>query len=102
MSWTASDIFGRLNKYHPKIKLASKLNPKEFLDKKLIRVNSVFNFDQEKVNQIANHLVVLKPKSYKHKAIIGYLHGSNKILTNFSEIVKVKRFTSRLLIKFCG
>ena len=36
-------IFERLDNYHPKIKFTSKLNPKKFLDKKLICVSSVFN-----------------------------------------------------------
>ena len=36
-------LFERLNKYHPKIKLASELNPKKFLDASLICFNGIYN-----------------------------------------------------------
>ena len=58
-------IFEQLNNYHPRINFTIKLNPKKFLDTKLIYVNSIYN---PMVNRKSSNL----PKCYKHKSLFGF------------------------------
>ena len=80
-------LLERLNNYHPKITI--ELNPKNFLDMKLICVSGIYNTS---VNRQSAKLSIARssevPKCYELNVIIGDLHQSKKISMNFAYDVK--------------
>ena len=73
-------IFENLNKYHPKINLTIEVNPCKFLDR-----TEVFR----KTSKLPVHWSSRVPKRYKRKAVIGDLHRSKRIYSNFEMAIEV-------------
>ena len=83
-------IFENLNKYHPKINLTMEVNLCKFLDTKII--NNKGNITAEvfrKTSKLPVHWSSTVPKRYKRNAVIGDLHRSRRISSNFEKEFKV-------------
>ena len=83
-------IFENLNKYHPKMNLTMEVNPCKFLDTKII--NNKGNITTEvfrKASKLPVHWSSRVPKRYKRIAVIGELHRSKRISSNFEMENKV-------------
>ena len=83
-------IFENLNKYHPKINLTIEVNPCKFLDTKII--NKKGNITTEvfcKMSKLPVHWSSRVPKRYKRIVVIGDLHRSKRISSNFEMKIKV-------------
>ena len=79
-----------LNKYHLKINLTIEVNPCKFLDTKIF--NNKGNITTEifrKTSKLPVHLSSKFPMRYKQNAVIGDLHRSKKISSNFEMEIKV-------------
>ena len=86
-------LFQRLNDYHPNIKLSIETNPTKFLDTKLI-LNSVRAYDTlvyRKSSKLPTPWTSKVPKRYKRNNILGDLHRSRRISSNFQQEVEVIR-----------
>ena len=76
--------FENLNKHYPKINLTIEVNPCKFLDTKII--NNKGNITTEafrKTSKLPVHWSSWIPKQYKRNAVIGDLHRSKRISSNF-------------------
>ena len=85
-------LFNDLNNYHQSIKLTLELNPKRFLDTNLefenrILITSVYH-KETKLPTPRNSKI---PKNYKRNVIIGDLHRSKRISTDFTKEKKYQK-----------
>ena len=83
-------IFENLNKYHPKINFTIEVNPCKFLDTKII--NKKGNITTEvfcKMSKLPVHWSSRVPKRYQEIVVIGDLHRSKRISSNFEMKIKV-------------
>ena len=85
-------LFNDLNNYDQNVKLTLELNPKRFLDTDLefqngILITSVHG-KETKLPTPWNSKI---PKKYKHNVIIGDLHRSKRISTDFTKEKKLKK-----------
>ena len=79
----------KLNNYHAKIKLIIEVSPTEFLDTSLHLNNGIYKFKvYRKPKKQPTHWSSKIPKKYKKNMILGYLHRSNCISSNFSEEIR--------------
>ena len=77
-------LFGKLNNYHPNIKLTIKVNPSKFLDTEIMIKNGIIETSVPvKESKIPNHWSSAVTKKYKRNAILGDLHRAHKISSNF-------------------
>ena len=77
-------LFGKLNDYHPNIKLTIKVNPSKFLDTEIMIKNGIIETSVlVKESKIPNHWSSAVTKKYKRNAILGDLHRAHKISSNF-------------------
>ena len=82
-------LFEQSNNYHPKIKLAIELNRNNFLDTKLICINSICNtIVNWKSSKLSTTWWSKVHQHYKRNAIIRDLHRSIKISAKFADKVK--------------
>ena len=66
-------LFEQLDNYYPRINFTIKLNPKKFLDTKLICVNSIYNsMFNRKSTKLSIAWSSKLPKCYKHKSLFGF------------------------------
>ena len=83
-------LFNDLNNYHPNINLALELNPKRFLDTNLEFKNGILitsvHLKEAKLPTPWNSKI---PKKHKRNVIIGDLHRSKQISTNFTKEKKI-------------
>ena len=88
-------IFENLNKYHPKINLTIEVNPCNLLDTKII--NNKSNATTEVFRKTSKLPVYWPrvPKRYKRNAVIGDLHRSKRISSNFEMKIKVIKLKFR-------
>ena len=105
-------MFEKLNNYHPKIKLTIEVSPTKFLDTIFCLNNSIYDFKvYMKTTKQRTHWSSKTPKRYKRNMILGDLHRSNQISSNFSEEIKFishiyekavyfKRFINRVIRQF--
>ena len=79
-------LFGRLNSYHPNIKLTIEVNPSKSLDNKLTNINSTYKFNvYRKKTKLPSPWTSKTPKHYKRNTINGDLYRSKRISSNFDE-----------------
>ena len=79
-----------LNNYHPKIKLTIEVSPKKFLDTSLDLNNGIYNFKvHRKTTKQPTHWSSKIPKRYKRNMILGDLHRSFRISSDFNEEIKL-------------
>ena len=90
---TNDELFQRLNNYHPNIKLSIETKPSKFLDTKLI-LNSNGTYETlvyRKSSKLPTPWTSKVPKRYKRNNILGDLHRSKRISSNFNQEVEVIR-----------
>ena len=106
------ELFEKLNNYHPKIKLTIEVSPKKFLDTSLDLNNGIYNFKvHRKTTKQPTHWSSKIPKRYKRNMILGDLHRSFRISSDFNEEIKLishkyhradypKRFVNSVIKQF--
>ena len=84
------ELFEKLNSYHPKIKLTIEVSPKKFLNTSLDLSNGIYNFKvHRKTTKQPTHWSSKIPKRYKRNMILGDLHRSLRISSDFNEEIKL-------------
>ena len=84
------ELFEKMNKYHPNIKLTIEFNPSKFLDTKISRdSNEIKCFAYHKDMKLPFHWTSGVPKHYKRNVILGDLHRVKNLSSNFEQEVKV-------------
>ena len=79
-------LFNDLNNYHPNINLILELNPKRFLDTNLEFENGILITSvHRKETKLPTPWNSEIPKKYKRNVIIGNLHRSKRISTDFAK-----------------
>ena len=79
-------LFNDLNNYHQSIKVTLELNPKRFLDTNLEFQNGILITSvHRKETKLPTPWNSKIPKKYKRNLIIGYLHRSKRISTDFTK-----------------
>ena len=82
-------MFEKLNNNHPKIKLTIEFSPTRFLNTGLHLNNDIYDFKiYRKTTKQPTHWSLKVPKRYKHNMILGDLHWSNHISSNFREEIR--------------
>ena len=83
-------MFPNLNSYHQKIKLTIEKNPSKFLDTKLLRQENgkYETLVYRKSSKLPSHWSSKIPKRYKRNNILGDLHRSKRISSNFQHEVR--------------
>ena len=87
-------LFSNLNGFHPNIKLTIEVNPNRFLDTQIVlnQDGTVTTSVVRKETQLPIPWVTKAPKRYKRNTIIGDLHRSKRISSNFNkEIHAIKQ-----------
>ena len=75
------ELFEKLSKYYPKIKLTIGVSPKKVLDASLHLDNGIYDFKvYRKTTKQPTHWPSKVLKRYKRNMILGDLHQSNPIL----------------------
>ena len=85
-------MYHELNSYHPNINLIIEINPKKFLDTKVITRNGkIETAVYRKSTKLPMPWSWNKPKQYKQNAVNADLHHSKRISSNFDkEIFQIK------------
>ena len=80
-------LFQNLNSYHQNIKLTLEKNPSKFLDTKLLKKTdgTYETLVYRKTSKMPNHWSSKVPKRYKRNNILGDLHRSKRISSNFHQ-----------------
>ena len=88
-------LFEALNNFHPNIRLTIEVNPGSSLDTTIIFSNEgvVATQVNRKVNKKVVPWVSKIPKRYKQSTILGDLHRSQKISSNFD--IEIKAITAK-------
>ena len=74
-----------MNKYHSNINLTNEMDHSKFLDTKHIRnKGNIITKVYSKTSKLHAHWSSIVPKGYKQNAVIGDLHRSKKIPSNFA------------------
>ena len=85
--FTHDELSEKLNNYRPKIKLTIEVAPTRFLNTCLHLNNGFYDFKvYRKTRQQPIHWSSKILRSYKRNMILGDLHRSNRISSNFSEV----------------
>ena len=84
------ELFKKLNNYHPKIKLTIEASPTKFLERSLHLDNGIYDgiYVYRKTRKQRTHWSSEIPKRHKRNMILGDLHQSNCISSNFSEEIR--------------
>ena len=97
-------LFGRLNNYHPNIKLTIEVNPRKFLETKITIISGAYKFNIYRKNtKLPSPWTSKTPKRYKRNTINVDLHCSKRISSNFDEeipLIKEKFMQSAYLLHF--
>ena len=82
-------LFKTLNNYHPKIKLTIGINPPNFLDTEIIILkNEVVASVHRKESKLPAIWVSKVRKHYKRNTLLGEIHRTKKMSSNFQKEVK--------------
>ena len=83
------ELFEKLNNYHPEIKLTIEVSRTNVLNTSLHPNNGIYDFKvYRKTTKQPTHWSSKTPKRYKRNKILGHLHRSNHISSNFSEKIR--------------
>ena len=73
-----------MNSYHPNIKLTLEVNSRKFLDTEIMVKNGIIETSViVKESKTHNHWSSAVPKKYQRNVILGDLHRTHKISSNF-------------------
>ena len=93
-------LLKKLINYHSNIKLTIEVNSSKFLDTEIMIKNGIIETSVEvKESKIPNHWPSAVPKKYKRNIILGDLHKTHKISSNF-ELEKQRIRKKYLSINF--